>query len=113
MKRAQLRLWMHIDIGFLSKTFFPLVLARWVVFGSECDANSCSCDRGLNTGSPWNVPASSSVDLSEVIAKYEKENYAANEEKLRQLREDDVPAEKPLDSTGGFIKSNPASGGGG
>lgn len=33
--------------------------------------------------------------MDHAIAKYEKENFAENEKKLQQLRDNDVPAEKP------------------
>ncbi|EME48590.1 hypothetical protein DOTSEDRAFT_67586 [Dothistroma septosporum NZE10] len=61
----------------------------------------------LNVGSPWNVPAGhGSANIDELIKKYETENFAANEEKLQQLRENKVPAEQPFDS---FAKTTPAA----
>ena len=54
--------------------------------------------RMFNTGSPWNVPAGQTANLDELIAKYQKEAYEANEKKLQQLRENKVPAEQPYDS---------------
>ncbi|TKA82747.1 hypothetical protein B0A55_01113 [Friedmanniomyces simplex] len=54
----------------------------------------------FNAGSPWNVPAGQgSANLDHVIAKFEKENFAENERKMRQLREDKVPIERPMTET--------------
>ena len=51
--------------------------------------------RQFNVGAPWNVPAGHGrVNIDRVIEKYEKESYEQQEEKLRQLRENDVPREK-------------------
>ncbi|KAF1346884.1 hypothetical protein BDV97DRAFT_299932 [Delphinella strobiligena] len=58
----------------------------------------------LNTGAPWNVPAGSRANVDHAIAKYEKENFAENEKKLQQLRDNDVPAEKPYT---GIITNRP------
>ncbi|KAF2173208.1 hypothetical protein M409DRAFT_62782 [Zasmidium cellare ATCC 36951] len=53
----------------------------------------------FNTGSPWNVPAGhGSANLDHLIAKYEKEAYEENDRKLKQLRDNNVPAEKEFES---------------
>jgi hypothetical protein len=62
--------------------------------------------RQFNGGAPWNVPAGQgSIDLEKVIAKYEKEAFEANEKRLQQLRDNNVPYEQPVKS---LIKSPPA-----
>ena len=62
--------------------------------------------RQFNVGSPWNVPAGHGfANIDELIKKYEKENFEANEKKLQQLRENKVPVEQPFDS---FAKVTPA-----
>ncbi|KAF2498303.1 NADH-ubiquinone oxidoreductase-like protein, partial [Lophium mytilinum] len=48
----------------------------------------------FNFGSPYNVPAGSSVNLDKLIAKYEKENYGAQEAKLQALKDGSLPAER-------------------
>ena len=54
-------------------------------------------NRSFNTGSPWNVPAGhGNINLDEVIAKYEKEAYEEQEKRLQQLKENNVPVEKPV-----------------
>lgn len=53
-------------------------------------------DRILNTGAPHNVPAGHYADMSQVIAKYEKESYEANAKKLQQIKDNAVPCEHPL-----------------
>nr|POF26138.1 nadh-ubiquinone oxidoreductase 17.8 kda subunit, mitochondrial [Quercus suber] len=51
----------------------------------------------LNGGCPWNVPAGQGhINLDNVIAKYEKEAFEANEKKLEQLRTNTVPVEQPF-----------------
>ncbi|CZT17296.1 related to NADH-ubiquinone oxidoreductase 17.8 kDa subunit [Ramularia collo-cygni] len=61
----------------------------------------------FNHGSPWNVPAGQgSANLDVLIAKYEKEAFAAQEEKLQQLRENRVPAEQPVPD---YLKVTPAA----
>nr|POF12929.1 nadh-ubiquinone oxidoreductase 17.8 kda subunit, mitochondrial [Quercus suber] len=51
----------------------------------------------FNGGCPWNVPAGQGhINLDNVIAKYEKEAFEANEKKLEQLRTNTVPAEHPF-----------------
>lgn len=63
--------------------------------------------RQFNHGSPWNVPAGQgSVNLDVLIAKYEKEAYAAQEEKLQQLRDNKVPVEQAMPD---FRKVAPAA----
>lgn len=53
--------------------------------------------RSLNGGSPWNVHAGhGSADLSELVAKYEKEAFEDNKRKLQQLRDNKVPVEQPV-----------------
>ena len=47
----------------------------------------------MNVGSPYNVPAGSSVNLDKVIAKYKKEHYEDQAKKLKQLRDGTLPAE--------------------
>lgn len=62
--------------------------------------------RQFNIGSPFNVPAGhGGGNLDQVIAKYEKESFEENERKLQQLRENNVPCEKPFDP---LAKSPPA-----
>ncbi|XTI95699.1 hypothetical protein V2W45_1182145, partial [Cenococcum geophilum] len=51
----------------------------------------------MNVGSPYNVPAGSSVNLDKVIAKYEKEHYEDQAKKLKQLRDGTLPAEQPFE----------------
>lgn len=54
--------------------------------------------RQFNTGSPWNVPAGQGrVNIDRVIEKYEKEAYEEQEKKLQQLKEGNVPREKPVE----------------
>ncbi|KAG9514105.1 hypothetical protein KCU99_g7463, partial [Aureobasidium melanogenum] len=50
----------------------------------------------LNTGAPHNVPAGHYADMSQVIAKYEKEAYEANAKKLQQIKDNAVPSEHPF-----------------
>ncbi|KAK4636342.1 NADH-ubiquinone oxidoreductase [Fulvia fulva] len=60
----------------------------------------------LNVGSPWNVPAGHGfANMDELIKKYETENFAENEKKLQQLRDNKVPVEQPFES---FSKTTPA-----
>lgn len=66
--------------------------------------------RSFNVGSPWNVPAGSYADISQVVKKYEKESYAKQEQKLQQLRENKVPVESDFER---FTRGTPAAGGGG
>jgi hypothetical protein len=47
----------------------------------------------MNVGSPYNVPAGSTVNLDKVIAKYEKEHYEDQAKKLKQLLDGTLPAE--------------------
>ncbi|GAB1744134.1 hypothetical protein NU219Hw_g1291t1 [Hortaea werneckii] len=62
--------------------------------------------RQFNIGSPFNVPAGhGGGNLDQVIAKYEKESFEENEKKLQQLRENNVPCEKPFEP---LAKSPPA-----
>ena len=62
--------------------------------------------RQFNVGSPFNVPAGhGGGNLDQVIAKYEKESFEENEKKLQQLRENNVPCEKPFEP---LAKSPPA-----
>ncbi|CAK4032039.1 Hypothetical predicted protein [Lecanosticta acicola] len=82
-----------------------------VLFLNESNQNVRHVDlrfpEQFNAGSPWNVPAGhGSADLSELIAKYEKEAYAENEKKLQQLKENKIPAEQPYQ---GFAKVTPAA----
>ena len=54
--------------------------------------------RIFNTGSPYNVPAGHSVDLSAVIAHYEKQNVLTEEKRIerntRQANDAEVLAKK-------------------
>ncbi|KAI5240447.1 hypothetical protein E4T47_06157 [Aureobasidium subglaciale] len=50
----------------------------------------------LNTGAPHNVPAGHYADMSQVIAKFEKESYEANAKKLQQIKDNAVPSEHPF-----------------
>jgi hypothetical protein len=54
--------------------------------------------RALNTGAPHNVPAGHYADMSQVIAKFEKESYEANAKKLQQIKDNAVPCEQPFQS---------------
>ncbi|KAF2196882.1 hypothetical protein GQ43DRAFT_444728 [Delitschia confertaspora ATCC 74209] len=51
----------------------------------------------FNVGSPYNVSAGSQVNLSKVIAKYEREAYADNEQKLEDLRNGTLKAEQTVE----------------
>lgn len=63
--------------------------------------------RIVNTGSPWNVPAGhGSANIDGLIAKYQKEAFARNEEKLAQVQENRVPREQPMKP---FNKVTPAA----
>ncbi|KAK5117653.1 hypothetical protein LTR62_005076 [Meristemomyces frigidus] len=62
----------------------------------------------FNIGSPWNVPAGQGgANIEHVIAKYRQEAYEENEKKLQQIRENNVPAEQPMEHT--LIKKTAAS----
>ncbi|KAK0265341.1 hypothetical protein LTR91_010575 [Friedmanniomyces endolithicus] len=62
----------------------------------------------FNVGSPYNVPAGQgSANLDHVIAKFERESYADNERKLKQLKENNVPCEQPLPET--LVKTSGAA----
>jgi len=50
----------------------------------------------LTTGAPHNVPAGHYADMSQVIAKFEKEAYEANAKKLQQIKDNAVPSEHPF-----------------
>jgi hypothetical protein len=52
----------------------------------------------MNVGSPYNVPAGSTVNLDKVIAKYEKEHYEDQAKKLKQLLDGTLPAEQPAEN---------------
>lgn len=68
-------------------------------------------NRQFNHGSPWNVPAGQgSVNLDVLIAKYEKEAYEAQAEKLKQLKENRLPAEQDVPD---YTKITPATDEGG
>ena len=63
--------------------------------------------RIVNGGSPWNVPAGhGSANIDGLIAKYQKESFAQNEEKLAQVAENRVPREQPVKP---FNKVTPAA----
>lgn len=47
-----------------------------------------------------------SANLDNLIAKYEKEAYEENAKKLQQLKDNNVPVEKPFES---FRKLTPAA----
>lgn len=58
--------------------------------------------RSINTGSPWNVPAGhGSANIDHAIAKFEKENYEANERKLQALKNNEIKSEKPYQPPAG------------
>ncbi|KAF7189813.1 NADH-ubiquinone oxidoreductase 17.8 kDa subunit, mitochondrial [Pseudocercospora fuligena] len=60
----------------------------------------------VNASSPWNVRAGhGSADMSELIAKYEKEHAEIDALKLQQLKENKVPREQPVPH---FKKLTPA-----
>ena len=66
--------------------------------------------RQFNNGAPWNVPAGQGhANIDELIAKYHKENQAAQEKRLQQLRDNDVPRERPVEH---LTKGSPGAGGG-
>ncbi|KAF2226580.1 hypothetical protein BDZ85DRAFT_256403 [Elsinoe ampelina] len=53
----------------------------------------------MNTGSPFNVPAGhGSGNIDAAIAKFEKKNYEENARKFQNLKENNIRAEKPLQS---------------
>ena len=51
--------------------------------------------RALNTGAPWNVPAGHGGNIDYAIARFEKENYEAQAKKLQNLKNGNIPSEKP------------------
>lgn len=58
--------------------------------------------RVINGGSPWNVPAGhGSANIDQVIAKYQKENYEANERKHKALQNNEIRSEKPYQPPAG------------
>lgn len=60
--------------------------------------------RQFNTGSPWNVPAGQgSINIDQVIEKYQNEANEVQERKLQQLRDNNVPAEQPYTP---FVRKN-------
>ncbi|EMC93245.1 hypothetical protein BAUCODRAFT_125121 [Baudoinia panamericana UAMH 10762] len=71
-----------------------------VLFLNESSQNPRTVDvrfpEQLNTGAPWNVPAGHYANMDTVIAKYEKESFEAQERKLQQIRENNVPCEQPM-----------------
>ncbi|KAI5370249.1 Putative NADH-ubiquinone oxidoreductase 17.8kDa subunit [Septoria linicola] len=51
----------------------------------------------VNAASPYNVRAGhGSANVDELIAKYEKEAVEENERKLKQLKDNSVPVERPV-----------------
>ncbi|KAF4552319.1 Hypothetical protein D9617_10g073000 [Elsinoe fawcettii] len=53
----------------------------------------------MNTGSPFNVPAGhGSGNIDAAIAKFEKQNYEENARKVQALKDNNVRAEKSLQS---------------
>lgn len=60
--------------------------------------------RQFNGGSPWNVPAGQgSVNIDQVIEKYQKAADEAQEKKLQQIRENKIPIEQPAPP---FVRKN-------
>jgi len=60
--------------------------------------------RSINGGSPWNVPAGhGSANIDNAIAKFEKENYEANERKLQAVRNNEIRSEKPYQPPAGRL----------
>jgi len=51
----------------------------------------------MNTGSPYNVPAGSIVNMDKVIEKYKKISNEENERKLEALREGTIKSEQPFE----------------
>ena len=50
------------------------------------EANHSFIARVFNTGSPYNVPAGHSIDLTAVIAHYEKENAETELKRIERLK---------------------------
>ncbi|KAJ9627212.1 hypothetical protein H2203_003674 [Taxawa tesnikishii (nom. ined.)] len=50
----------------------------------------------FNQGAPWNVPAGHQTNLDRVIAKYEREAFEEQAQKLQDLKNGNLKAEKPL-----------------
>ncbi|KAF2836381.1 hypothetical protein M501DRAFT_997149 [Patellaria atrata CBS 101060] len=48
----------------------------------------------FNMSCPWNVPAGHIPNIDKVIAHYQKRNWEEQEEKLRALKENRLPAEQ-------------------
>ncbi|QIW96923.1 hypothetical protein AMS68_002441 [Peltaster fructicola] len=54
----------------------------------------------FNNGAPHNIPAGHGhANIDAVIEKYQREAYEANERKLQQIRDNNVPCEQPLKTT--------------
>ncbi|KAK5174086.1 uncharacterized protein LTR77_001166 [Saxophila tyrrhenica] len=63
----------------------------------------------LNMGSPWNVSAGhGGANIDEAIAKFQKDNYEAQERKMQQVRENKVPKEQPFTTLAGSNAKAPA-----
>ncbi|KAK4997933.1 hypothetical protein LTR66_002743 [Elasticomyces elasticus] len=63
----------------------------------------------FNTGSPWNVPAGQGgANLEELIAKYEKEAFEAEEKKHQALKDGTIRREMPYTPPAG-LKNHPSA----
>jgi len=51
----------------------------------------------MNTGSPYNVPAGSQVNMDKVIAKFKREHQEANERKYEALRTNTISSEQTVE----------------
>jgi len=61
-------------------------------------------------GSPWNVPAGhGGVNIDATIAKYQKDNFEAQERKMQQIRDNNVSVEQPFTSLAGGNAATPAA----
>ena len=87
----------------LTLSTLMILLGQDVLYGG----NVLIICRQFNAGSPWNVSAGQGGgNIDAVIAKYEQEAFADNERKLQQIRDNNVPAEKPVQR---LVKSPPAT----
>lgn len=63
--------------------------------------------RIMNVGSPYNVPAGSQVNMTQVIEKYKKLANEDNERKLEALRNNQIKSEQPVDGAKSRVKKAP------
>ena len=66
--------------------------------------------RQFNQGAPCNIPAGQgSANIDKVIAKYRQEANEANERKLQQVRENQVPVEQPFEPLVKIVPATPSA----